>query len=134
MKRLVLFLVLVCAFVTALLLTASPAEAHCVQTPTGFADLAPGHFAAAGGHEAAIAHSEAFWGHRVAATSRTQRHGTTTPRRTGSHTKSHPHPVRGGSNPSLTCSRVATRARLRALRRSGGTLAAWTGDVNVGRF
>jgi hypothetical protein len=57
MKRLVLFLVLVCAFVTALLLTASPAAAHCVQTPIGFADLAPGHFAAAGGHETAIAHS-----------------------------------------------------------------------------
>jgi hypothetical protein len=57
MKRLVVFLTLVCALATALLLAASPAAAHCVQTPSGYADLAPGHFAAAGGHEAAIAHS-----------------------------------------------------------------------------
>lgn len=57
MKRLVVFLTLVCALATALLLTASPAAAHCVQTPVGYADLAPGHFAAAGAHEAAIAHS-----------------------------------------------------------------------------
>ena len=57
MKRLVLFLTLVCAFVTGLLVTASPAAAHCVTTPVGFADLAPGHFAAAGGHTAAIEHS-----------------------------------------------------------------------------
>jgi hypothetical protein len=41
----------------AVLASASPAAAHCVQTPVGFADLAPGHFAAAGGHEAAIANS-----------------------------------------------------------------------------
>jgi hypothetical protein len=57
MKRLVLLLTLVAVFVTALLVTASPAAAHCVQTPVGFADLAPGHFAAAGGHESAIAHA-----------------------------------------------------------------------------
>jgi hypothetical protein len=57
MKRLVLFLALVLALTTALLVTASPAAAHCVNTPVGFADLAPGHFAAAGGHESAIAHS-----------------------------------------------------------------------------
>jgi hypothetical protein len=57
MKRLVLFLTLVLALATALLVAASPAAAHCVQTPVGFADLAPGHLAAAGGHNAAIAHS-----------------------------------------------------------------------------
>ena len=57
MKRLVLFLTFVCALATALLLMASPAAAHCVQTPVGYADLAPGHFAAAGGHESAITHS-----------------------------------------------------------------------------
>jgi hypothetical protein len=57
MKRLVLFLTLVLTLATVLLVTASPAAAHCVQTPVGFADLAPGHFAAAGGHESAIAHT-----------------------------------------------------------------------------
>lgn len=41
----------------ALLVPASPAAAHCVQTPVGYADLAPGHFAAAGGHQSAIDHS-----------------------------------------------------------------------------
>jgi hypothetical protein len=35
----------------------SPATAHCVQTPESHVDLAPGHFAAAGGHEAAVANS-----------------------------------------------------------------------------
>jgi hypothetical protein len=54
MMRLVLFLTLVFALATALLLMARPAAAHCVQTTVGYADLAPGHFAAAGGHEAAI--------------------------------------------------------------------------------
>ena len=58
MKRLVLFLTLVLALATALLVMASPAAAHCVQaTDTAFVDLAPGHLAAAGGHNAAIAHS-----------------------------------------------------------------------------
>jgi hypothetical protein len=57
MKRIVLLLTLVCAFATAILLTAGPAAAHCVQTPIGFADLAPGHFAAAGGHAEAIENS-----------------------------------------------------------------------------
>jgi hypothetical protein len=57
MMRLVLFLILVAALATAFGVSASPAAAHCVQTPVGWADLAPGHFAAAGGHEAAIAHS-----------------------------------------------------------------------------
>jgi hypothetical protein len=41
----------------ALVSTAGPATAHCVQTPVGYADLAPGHFAAAGGHASAIEHS-----------------------------------------------------------------------------
>jgi hypothetical protein len=57
MKRLVLFLMLVLALTTGLLGVASPAAAHCVQTPVGYADLAPGHFAAAGGHEEAIENS-----------------------------------------------------------------------------
>ena len=57
MKRLVRILTLSCALSGALLISASPAAAHCVQTPVGFADLSPGHFAAAGGHETAIAHS-----------------------------------------------------------------------------
>jgi hypothetical protein len=57
MKRLVLFLMVVCAVATTLLVAASPAGAHCVQTPVGYADLAPGHFAAAGGHESAIENS-----------------------------------------------------------------------------
>ncbi len=58
MKRLVLFLTLVLALATALLVAASPAAAHCVQAAdTGFVDLSPGHFAAAGGHNSAIAHS-----------------------------------------------------------------------------
>jgi hypothetical protein len=53
-KRLV---VLVAMLSTLLALGVSPAAAHCVQTPVGFADLAPGHFAAAGGHNTAIANS-----------------------------------------------------------------------------
>jgi hypothetical protein len=58
MKGLVAVIVSVCALlVAALLALASPAAAHCVETPVGFADLSPGHFAAAGGHESAIAHS-----------------------------------------------------------------------------
>jgi hypothetical protein len=57
MKRLVRILALCFTLSGALLISASPAAAHCVQTPIGFADLAPGHFAAAGGHETAIAHS-----------------------------------------------------------------------------
>ena len=58
MKRLVLFLTLVLALATALLVAASPAAAHCVQaSDVGVVDLSPGHFAAAGGHNAAIAHS-----------------------------------------------------------------------------
>ena len=58
MKRLVLFLTLVLALATALLVAASPAAAHCVQaTDTAFVDLSPGHFAAAGGHHTAVAHS-----------------------------------------------------------------------------
>ena len=57
MKRLVLILTVACALATVLLFTAGPAPAHCVQTPAGYADLAPGHFAAAGGHESAIQHS-----------------------------------------------------------------------------
>jgi hypothetical protein len=65
MKRLVLFLTLVLALATALLLTASPPAAHCVQTPVGFADLAPGHFAAAGGHESAIAPTPGVVGRRA---------------------------------------------------------------------
>ena len=57
MRRLVLFLILVLALATAFSISASPAAAHCVQTPVGFADLSPGHFAAAGGHVSAIEHS-----------------------------------------------------------------------------
>ncbi|MCA1705878.1 MAG: hypothetical protein LC808_22505 [Actinobacteria bacterium] len=57
MKRLVLFLAVVCAFTTTLFLTAGPAAAHCVPTPAGAVDLSPGHFAAAGGHNQAIASS-----------------------------------------------------------------------------
>jgi hypothetical protein len=57
MTRPILFLTLVCTFATMLLLAASPSAAHCVQTPIGYADLSPGHFAAAGGHESAIQHS-----------------------------------------------------------------------------
>jgi hypothetical protein len=58
MKRLVGIIVSVCALMAGVLLAlASPAAAHCVETPVGYADLAPGHFAAAGGHEAAIEHS-----------------------------------------------------------------------------
>jgi hypothetical protein len=58
MKRLIAIIVSVGALMAGLLLAAaSPATAHCVQTPAGWADLAPGHFAAAGGHTEAIAHS-----------------------------------------------------------------------------
>jgi hypothetical protein len=62
MKRLVVFLTVVCALVTVLLFAAGPANAHCVETPVGYADLAPGHFAAAGGHESAILHSDGVVG------------------------------------------------------------------------
>jgi hypothetical protein len=58
MKRLVLFLTLVLAFATALLVTASPAAAHCLQAgDAGLVDLSPGHLAAAHGHTTAIAQS-----------------------------------------------------------------------------
>jgi hypothetical protein len=58
MKRLFAIIASVCALMAALLLAAaSPATAHCVDTPVGFVDLSPGHLAAAGGHEAAIANS-----------------------------------------------------------------------------
>ena len=58
MKRLVRFLTLVLALATALLVMASPAAAHCLQAAdAGVVDLSPGHFAAAGGHNQAIAQS-----------------------------------------------------------------------------
>jgi hypothetical protein len=57
MKRTIRVLGSLVLLVGALVVSASPAAAHCVQTPVGWADLAPGHFAAAGGHESAIAHS-----------------------------------------------------------------------------
>jgi hypothetical protein len=58
MKRPVRTIVSACVLAAGGVLTsASPAAAHCVQTPIGFADLSPGHFAAAGGHEEAIANS-----------------------------------------------------------------------------
>jgi hypothetical protein len=53
--RLVLLAVLVGTML--MLAAAGPVAAHCVQTPTGWVDLAPGHFAAAGGHQSAIDHS-----------------------------------------------------------------------------
>jgi hypothetical protein len=40
-----------------LIAAAAPVSAHCVQTPVGWVDLSPGHFAAAGGHNSAIEHS-----------------------------------------------------------------------------
>jgi hypothetical protein len=57
MKRLVRILILSSAVAATAAVGASPAAAHCVQTPVGFADLAPGHFAAAGGHQSAIDHT-----------------------------------------------------------------------------
>jgi hypothetical protein len=57
MKRFARVLTLSCTLVGAVLLSATPAAAHCVQTPVGFADLAPGHLAAAGGHQSAIDHT-----------------------------------------------------------------------------
>ena len=57
MKRFFRILTLSAGLVGALLVSATPAAAHCVQTPVGFADLAPGHFAAAGGHQSAIDHT-----------------------------------------------------------------------------
>ena len=54
MRRLFLSLAVV---TTLLTLAAGPVGAHQVQTPVGCVSLAPGHFAAAGGHETAIAHS-----------------------------------------------------------------------------
>ena len=57
MKRHVRVLALICGLVGTLLASAAPVAAHCVQTPVGWADLAPGHFAAAGGHQSAIDHS-----------------------------------------------------------------------------
>ena len=58
MKRLVLFLTLVLALATALLVMASPAAAHCLQAAdVGIVDLSPGHLAAAHGHTTAIAES-----------------------------------------------------------------------------
>jgi hypothetical protein len=63
MKRPVRTIVSACVLAGgAVLASASPAAAHCVQTPIGFADLSPGHFAAAGGHEAAIANTEGVVG------------------------------------------------------------------------
>jgi hypothetical protein len=52
--RLVMVLVLLGSLLIA---AAAPVSAHCVQTPAGWVDLSPGHFAAAGGHNSAIAHS-----------------------------------------------------------------------------
>jgi hypothetical protein len=57
MKRQIRVLGSLCVLVGALVVSTSPAAAHCVQTPVGWADLAPGHFAAAGGHNSAIEHS-----------------------------------------------------------------------------
>ena len=57
MKRQLRVLAALCVLVGALVVSASPVAAHCVQTPVGWADLAPGHFAAAGGHTKAIEHS-----------------------------------------------------------------------------
>jgi hypothetical protein len=57
MKRVALLLAVVCTSMTALFVTAGPAAGHCVPTPAGTVDLSPGHFAAAGGHNQAIAHS-----------------------------------------------------------------------------
>ncbi|MCA1569617.1 MAG: hypothetical protein LC798_04700 [Chloroflexi bacterium] len=54
LSRLVLLMMLVGSM---LLLSAGSVAAHCVQTPVGHVDLAPGHFAAAGGHNSAILHS-----------------------------------------------------------------------------
>lgn len=48
---------MVCLLGSLLILAVSPVAAHCVQTPVGWVDLSPGHFAAAGGHNSAIAHS-----------------------------------------------------------------------------
>jgi hypothetical protein len=53
--RLVLLLVLIGMLLITL--AASPVAAHCVQTPVGWVNLDPGHFAAAGGHQSAIDHS-----------------------------------------------------------------------------
>ena len=57
MKRQLRVLSALCVLAGALIVSATPVAAHCVQTPAGWADLAPGHFAAAGGHGQAIAHS-----------------------------------------------------------------------------
>jgi len=58
MKRPVRTIVSACVIAGGALLTsASPATAHCVDTSVGFVDLSPGHFAAAGGHQAAIDNS-----------------------------------------------------------------------------
>ena len=57
MKRLIRVVALISALVAGLIGFAGPAAAHCVQTPVGWADLAPGHFAAAGGHNMAIEQS-----------------------------------------------------------------------------
>ena len=53
-SKLVLLMMLVGSM---LMLSAGSVAAHCVQTPVGWVDLSPGHFAAAGGHNSAIAHS-----------------------------------------------------------------------------
>ena len=58
MRSIVARLVMVLMLLGSLLiLAAAPASAHCVQTPAGWVDLSPGHFAAAGGHNSAIEHS-----------------------------------------------------------------------------
>ena len=57
MKRLLRVLVVISALLAAAFGSVGPAAGHCVQTPVGWADLAPGHFAAAGGHIMAIEHS-----------------------------------------------------------------------------
>jgi hypothetical protein len=54
LARLVLVMVLLGSL---LILGAASVSAHCVQTPAGWVDLSPGHFAAAGGHNSAIEHS-----------------------------------------------------------------------------
>jgi hypothetical protein len=54
LARVVMVLVLLGSLLIA---AAAPVSAHCVQTPVGWVNLDPGHFAAAGGHNSAIEHS-----------------------------------------------------------------------------
>ena len=53
-SRLVLMVILLGSL---LMLAAAPAAAHCIDNPAGWVTLAPGHFAAAGGHQSGIDHS-----------------------------------------------------------------------------